>query len=262
MRNYYLLLLVFILAGCQTLPKKEASEKEVPPWPQVVNENLHSGLQVSHKKSYSLACHPSHRIAAWVQFELTKEQVNHDGSLKRWSKTYRPDAALQGACVVADKEYRPYARKGYDRGHLADAESLRYSEIAVEEAALTSNLSPQKAGFNRGIWKKLESWLREQAQKEERILVIVGPVLKPELPKLATGISIPEAYYRVLVDLTPPQKTIGFLIQQNEKGQIRERVLCPDKIEELTGLRFAEAYLNERRKPLFANCSWEQWTTK
>ncbi|GEM_PF-4333108 len=261
MVNYFLCLIVFLVVGCQTSPKKTI-EKELSPWPGVTNTSLHSGLQVSHKKSYSLACHPSHRIAAWVQFELTKEQVQHNGSLSRWKKAYVPDSSLQGACYVQDKEYKPYAKNGYDRGHLADAESFRYSKTAVEDVAYTSNLSPQKAGFNRGIWKRLESWQREQAEKERRVLVIVGPVLSKNLPKLETQISIPEAYYRVLIDLTPPQKTIGFLMRQDDRGAIQEHVLCPEKIEELTGLSFGEVYLKENKKALFANCSWNDWQSR
>lgn len=259
MIKHLLFLIVFVLAGCQTSPKK-VSEAELSPWPQVMNASLHRELQVSHKKFYSLACHPQHRVAAWVQFELTSEQVQHDGSLQRWKKSYLPDTGLHGACVVQDKEYKPYAKKGYDRGHLADAESFRHDRVAVEEVAYTSNLSPQKAGFNRGIWKRLELWQREQAEKELRVLVIVGPILSSNLPKLETQISIPEAYYRVIIDLTPPYKAIGFMMRQNDKGAIHEHVVCPDKIEQITGLKFADAHLKENKKNLFANCAWEQWT--
>src|SRR5690606_802035 len=115
MSKYLFVLSVLVLVGCQTSPKKQSAEIKIFPWPQVVDEKRHSQLQISHKNFYSLACHPGHRIAAWVQFELTRDQVNHDGSLSRWKKAYRPDSALHGDCVVQDKDYKPYAKKGYDR---------------------------------------------------------------------------------------------------------------------------------------------------
>jgi endonuclease G len=46
---------------------------------------------------------------------------------------------------------------GYDRGHLAPAGDMKWSSTAMSESFYMSNMSPQKPGFNRGIWKKLES---------------------------------------------------------------------------------------------------------
>lgn len=39
-----------------------------------------------------------------------------------------------------------------------------------------SNVTPQVPDFNRGIWKKLETDLREWVVREHRLIIIAGPV--------------------------------------------------------------------------------------
>jgi endonuclease G len=40
---------------------------------------------------------------------------------------------------------------------------MKWSEVAMSESFLMNNINPQEPGFNRGIRRKLEEWIREQA---------------------------------------------------------------------------------------------------
>jgi len=84
-----------------------------------------------------------------------------------------------------------------------------------------SNITPQKPGFNRGIWKKLEAQVRHWAETEEEIIVVTGAILPKEVT-LTVGpgrIPVPEAFFKVVYDLTPPQKMIAFIIPNESSKQ-------------------------------------------
>ena len=77
----------------------------------------------------------------------------------------------------------------------------------LDIVVLMSNMSPQLPGFNRGIWKRLEELVRAIALKEKEIYVVTGAIFPPaaEAKYLQSGkITVPNAYYKVVYDLTPP----------------------------------------------------------
>ncbi len=53
-----------------------------------------------------------------------------------------------------------YKGSGFDRGHLVASANQDIQEIQNSETFLLSNMSPQNAQFNRGIWRKLETAIR------------------------------------------------------------------------------------------------------
>ena len=75
-----------------------------------------------------------------------------------------------------------------------------------------SNIYDDK--LNRGIWKRLEEQVRKFALQEGEIMVVTGPVLPKEKSTTIGNnkVMVPDRYYKVVYDLTPPQKMIGFII--------------------------------------------------
>ena len=69
-----------------------------------------------------------------------------------------------------------YRASGYDRGHLAPAGSMKMNEISMSESFFMSNMSPQSASFNRGVWKRLEGKVN-WSENNDSILVVPGPIL-------------------------------------------------------------------------------------
>lgn len=103
-----------------------------------------------------------------------------------------------------------------------------------------SNMSPQRPQFNRGIWGKLEKQIRRFANREGMIVVVTGPIL-PETPTITIGrskVTVPEYYYKVVYDLTPPQKMIGFILpNKGSRADLRSFAVTVDRVEELTWTR-------------------------
>lgn len=98
-------------------------------------------------------------------YYLTGDRVN--GTIGR-TDNFRPDPLVEtGSASLAD-----YKGSGYDRGHLAPAGDMKWSQKVMSESFFMSNMSPQTPGFNRGIWRSLESLVRTWAAENEDIYVV------------------------------------------------------------------------------------------
>ncbi|KKL68435.1 hypothetical protein LCGC14_2124990, partial [marine sediment metagenome] len=105
---------------------------------------------------------------------------------------------------------------GYDCLHdHYSAADMKWSEAAMRDSFFMSNMSPQNPRFNRGIWRKLEEWVRDQALANEEVYVVTGPVLTdgPYEEIGPNGVDVPKQYYKVVLDYKVPElKAIGFIL--------------------------------------------------
>ncbi len=113
-------------------------------------------LSIVDHKYYSLCYSEEHEQAAWVSYNLTINEVY--GDITR-TNNFREDPYIREGSATLDD----YRGSGFDRGHLAPAADMAFSTIAMSESFYLSNMSPQAPSFNRGIWKKLESYVRKLA---------------------------------------------------------------------------------------------------
>ena len=203
-------------------------------WAQIEIPKHNSKDQVIYHIGYTLLYNEDHEQPDWVAYELTVEEVA--GSFKRKDR-FRSDPNIKTkSASLAD-----YKGSGYDRGHLAPAADMKWSKEAMSESFFMSNMSPQKPGFNRGIWKKLESNVRKWAVENGSIYIVTGGVLKGRLQKIGLNeVSIPEYYYKVILDYRRPEiKGIGFIIKnQKSNDPISNFAVSIDKVEEVTGIDF------------------------
>ena len=84
---------------------------------------------------------------------------------------------------------------------------MKWSEQAMDESFLMSNMSPQAPGFNRGIWASLENIVRDWALDNEEVYVVTGPVLA-DGPFETIGenkVAIPKRYFKVILDYREPE---------------------------------------------------------
>jgi DNA/RNA endonuclease G (NUC1) len=67
-----------------------------------------------------------------------------------------------------------YGVKGYDRGHLANAEDFAYSKNSLISTFYYINCVPQNTKLNRGSWKKIESDIRKLSQTDSLLIICGG----------------------------------------------------------------------------------------
>ena len=191
--------------------------------------------QIHYYTGFALLYAEEHEQASWVAYLLTDDEVN--GTIGR-TDNFRSDKHIAtGSASLSD-----YRGSGFDRGHLAPAGDMKWSKDAMSESFYMSNMSPQEPGFNRGIWKKLEEWVRDQAEFNEEIYVVTGPILTDgSYDKIGgNGVSVPNQYYKVILDYKEPEiKAIGFILPNAaSKLPVSSFAVTVDYVENITGLDF------------------------
>lgn len=217
-----------------------------------------SSGQILEYKHYFLSYNEEHEQAEWVAYILTRENLS-----KPWNKrsdNFLPDSRVQtGSADLYD-----YRGSGYDRGHLVPAADMAFDAEAMQETFLMSNITPQARNFNKGIWRELEELTRNWAKRNEALYVVTGPVLS-QAPKGTIGdnnVSVPAAYFKVLLDLTEPElKGIGFLLPNQVSFEpLYQYARTIDEIEEQTGLDFfADLMPDDLEAELEGNVNLDLW---
>jgi DNA/RNA endonuclease G (NUC1) len=160
----------------------------------------------------------SYRLARYVNYTLTADQLKKSKPGAR-EDDFRADPMLATfkSTSVTPKEY---LHSGYDQGHLANSKDFSYSSEANSATFVMSNMAPQKPNLNRNAWLKLENQVRKWACGENQVTVITGPILKKDLKKLKSGLVIPEKFFKIVLDETPPKKSLAFIYTQADKGDM------------------------------------------
>jgi len=187
---------------------------------------------IIEKTGFTLGYNKEMKQARWVAYELTRDEAN--SKIAARTDNFTSDNRYSTATD------RDYLKSGYDRGHLAPAADMGYSIQAMEDCFSYINISPQIASLNRGIWKQLEDKVRGWAIEEGAIYVITGGILEGSMKQLGKGkVAIPNYFYKVILDLTPPCKAIAFVLPNGEvTEQLSNYSTTIDNVEKLTNIDF------------------------
>lgn len=145
-----------------------------------------------------------------------------------------------------------YKKSGYDRGHLVASANQDIQDIQNSETFLLSNMSPQKAHFNRRMWKKLESAIRVLNDKENILetYVLTAPIFYFQMkietignPKDKYGIDvpIPHAFAKsVLAEDDKGKLSLWTFEMPNKQltGKIEDYLAITYDVEQIVGGRF------------------------
>lgn len=222
----FLAILITLLSASSFAQSPITKRLEIPKTDSVEKLIEHTG--------YAFRYSEQHEQAIWVAYELTAAEtiktVDRDNN-------FQPDPKVSTG--TATKE--DYKGSGYDRGHLAPAADMLWSKTAMQESFYFSNMSPQAPEFNQHIWKNLEALVRNWAEINGNLYIVTGPVLKNGLKTIgANKVSVPEYYYKVILDHTKPEiKAIGFIMpNKGSKDSLQRFAVSIDSVEAFTGLDF------------------------
>lgn len=192
-----------------------------------------SGEQIVWRSGYVLSYNEQHEQANWVAYELNKSELK--GKEER-SNNFMPDPEISTGSAT-DEDYRG---SGYDRGHLAPAGDMKWSEQAMQESFYFSNMSPQHADLNRESWRVLEERVRDWAKDFGSLYIVTGGVLKGRLDKIGrkNKVSVPKLYYKVIYDHQNGQAIAFLMPNKRNDDPIEAYAVTIDEVEEATGIDF------------------------
>lgn len=208
----------------------------------------------------------------WAAYQVSaaKRDVDYQRPHLFYDDPRLPKSLQIGAGGFGKVQGRPY-----DRGHLVPnfAINTQFGRLAQSETFFMSNISPQDAKTNRGVWAKLEKLIINQfAPAWEHIWVMTGPVFgdNPNSLQRSDGrlVPVPDGHFMILVD---PQKyphhqpkNVNFLALYvpstagySDPGD--DLVTSVEWIEQATGLKFFPELSNAERQVLAERTSTAMW---
>lgn len=186
--------------------------------------------------AYTSSYNPVHRVPNYVVHVIPKDILY--GSATR-TNDFRPDPFLKNNSA----DSADYWNSGFDRGHMAASADFKWNKKVLSESYYYSNIIPQNKELNQGAWNKLEMQVREWAIDNSELIVVTGPILHSNLPKIPQGsfkVSVPEYIYKIVMDYYPPEyKAIAFIYpNKNVPYELDKHTVSIDSIETLTGIDF------------------------
>ncbi len=102
-----------------------------------------------------------------------------------------------------------------------------------------TNMSPQNPKFNRRIWAWIESRMRDYVREYGEAHVVTAGILEPQLPSIASGVSVPRWYFKVAY-FPGSQVAKAFLIENKayDKETVDDFLVSVDDVEAVTGFDF------------------------
>ena len=215
--------------------------------------------QVIQHEGYTVSYNADYRIANWVAYVLTDKEARSDKAERQNKFVVEP--LVKGASATNED----YTRTGFDRGHLAPAGDMKWSEKAMRESFYLSNITPQKPGLNRGIWKELEEQIRLWARETGAVLIATGPVIPDEeLSRLGKNrVGVPRHFYKVLCMVVDNRlEGVGFLFENRDYGTtpLRQLMVPIDRVEQVTGIDFFPTLPDDEERRMEATVHADLWS--
>lgn len=187
------------------------------------------------RTGYTVSYNNTYKTPNWVAWELTRQETNGDEERK---DKFIPDPDLP----EPKAEHADYTNSGYDRGHMAPAADMKWSEKAMEESFYMSNICPQDRKLNRDDWGSLEETCRGWARKYGTVYIACGPIYDKKSPKRIgrNKVAVPDRFFKVVLiyNRKKPQ-AMGFLFENKaHHRKLENYMVTVDEIEQITGLDF------------------------
>ena len=238
-------------------PTQDETDNKTINYESVVFPRGLSNMVVRYK-GYTSHFNKQLHVPNCVTYEITAAEAR--GKRER-SGNFERDENVPGC-----PNWWDYRDSGYDRGHMAPAGDMKWDEQAMNETFYLTNVCPQDANLNAGLWNDIEMKVREWARRDKSIVVITGPIMgrNPDFIGQDVDIAVPEAFFKVLLSpTTTPIKAIAFICPNRScGGPLKNYAVSVDEVEERTGLNFFNSLPDDIENSIEATCNLNQWMNR
>ena len=215
----------------------DAASAPVAGGDELLSQDTPDGVpeQMLRRTGYTASYNKATKLPNWVAWHLTADRTT--GPAKRSGVDFQADMDVPAPRA----EDSDYYGSGYDRGHMCPAADNKYSEKAMEESFLFTNMCPQNGNLNRGDWNEMEQACRRWAKEYGGVYVVCGPILYKGKHKTIgkNKVVVPEAFFKVVLRTGENPKTIGFIYKNAEGNRPKgDYVNTVDEVERITGIDF------------------------
>lgn len=182
--------------------------------------------------NYTSVFNVSKKYPVLVEWWVTKSMVSCPKPLKR-KDNFKPDPLLPEHTNLS----QDYLSSGYDRGHMMPAaDNLCQTQLVQDESFYFSNMAAQTPQLNRGDWKSLETFTRDEVKLKDSIRVWVGNV--GEIKKIGS-VSVPKYCWKV-IHIKKENKWVAYLFENNTSSPdgFKNNEVALKDIMSLTGFTF------------------------
>ena len=211
--------------------------------------------QILKRSAYILSYNKDTKCPNWVAWHLTAEHV--DGDVPRDNSYYEDEEVPNPRAT-----YEDYRGSGWSKGHMCPAGDNKWSELAMRESNLLTNICPQDRSLNSGVWNKIEQDCRRWAKKYGDVYIVCGPIfLNREHETFGRNkVVVPEAFFKVILCLQGKPKAIGFVIRNNDGKKKRDQFInTVDDVERITGFDFFPSLPDDVEDSVEAAANIDEW---
>lgn len=212
--------------------------------------------QILKRVGYTVSYNADTKLPNWVAWHLTADHCT--GVAKRPRKAFHEDEDV--------KEPRAtdwdYYNSRYDRGHMCPAGDNKWSEEAMWQSFLFTNICPQAPSLNRGDWNEMENMCRKWAKEYGDIYIVCGPILYKGKHKTIgkNKVVVPEAFFKVVLCMQGEPKAIGFIYKNADGNRPKgDYVNTVDEVERITGYDFFPQLADKIENKIEATANADEW---
>lgn len=236
------------------------------------NQDEERPVSIIVNHGYAVGFSPSRLQPVWAAYRVSA--ARRDVDYERPHLFY-DDPRIPKEWQISSWTFGKHGSTSYDRGHMVPnfAVNTQFGRLAQMETFFMTNICPQRAQNNQGVWMRLEKIIVSQwAPEWEHIWVICGPIFSdnPKMLKRRGGkqVPIPDAFFAILADpLKWPYdkpKNVRFLAlevpQSVGKGYPNDKLISKvSDIEAATKLRFFPKLSASQKKIVAKQTSKKMW---
>lgn len=214
--------------------------------------------QILHRYAYVVSYNRKTRCPNWVAWELTADHsfgpVNRKGY-----RFHEDDEVPAPRADYSDYKGSPY---GMQRGHMNPAGDNKWSERAMDECHLMTNICPQYGNLNGGDWKDLEEACRTWAQAYDNVFIVCGPIFTSKTPKRIgyNDVAVPDGFFKVVLRLGKHPQALGFIYPNSDcSGRMSDYVMSVDDVEKAVGMDFFAGLNDNTEKKVERRSDLNAW---
>lgn len=192
--------------------------------------------EICHK-NYAIIHSCSAKAPVAVFEHLTQAAMSGPATRK---DDFRPDPQVTPNCSADLADYATVAST-HDRGHMSPAKNNTINPEIMSESFFLSNMVPQVANNNRGIWKQLEMQERQWATAPGTdFYIISGGVYDAGHTKTGKGLGIPTRLYKIIIEKNS-KKVMAYLMPNASLpvADLPKYQTTVAAVEKATGFKFS-----------------------